>query len=163
MKAIRSIALAGAVIATTLTGTALAAADTMSVKIPFTATYAGKAVTTVNDGIADISSAGKGTATLIGAGKIAGKGKGDSTQQPCVPFSGTGAMTGPRGTVSFKVVPTSVGCGDEAGQQFSITGRATVTRATGKLAKARGTLKFKGRYDRGSGSFSIKFTGTLTR
>ena len=44
-----------------------------------------------------------------------------------------------------------------------MTGKATVVKATGKLAKAKGTLKMTGSYDRDSGAFSVKFSGKLTK
>ena len=73
-------------------------------------------------------------------------------------------MTGTGGTkLTFKVVSGTRGCGDEAGEVFSLTGRATVISATGKLAKAKGSLKLTGVYDRGHGTFTVKFTGTLTK
>ena len=67
-----------------------------------------------------------------------------------------------RGKLKFKVVPASSGCGDEAGQVFSINARATVIKGYGKLANARGKLKITGVYDRGKGTFTAKFAGTLT-
>ena len=147
-----------------LAGTALAGTARSAKTIIFTAKYSGTAVTKVTDNVVDISATGKGSGPLIGVGKIAGKGTGDSSQQPCVPFAGTGTLTGTAGTtISFKVPVTSKGCGDEAGQVFSIVGKATVVKATGKLLRAKGTLKFTGTYNRGTGAFSVKFTGTLTK
>ena len=46
---------------------------------------------------------------------------------------------------------------------FSIVGKAQVTKATGTLAKAKGTLKVTGVYDRGAGTFSAKLSGKLTK
>jgi len=128
--------------------------------MPFTAKYAGTAVVKVTDGIADIAANGVGTGKPIGKGKITGKGKGDSTQQPCVPFTGPGVMTGAKGNLSFQVL-TGTGCGDEEGNVFSVTGRAKVLKGTKLFKKVKGTLKFTGVYDRGQGTFSIKFTGKL--
>ncbi len=144
---------------------AATAASALPVKtVPFTAKYSGQASTKVDNNIADISATGTGTGTLIGAGKITGTGTGDSSQQPCVPFGGLGKMTGTAGTtITFKVLSTSQGCGDEGGHVFSLKGYATVLKATGKLAKAKGTLKFTGVYDRDGGTFSVKFTGTLKK
>ena len=145
-------------------GAALAGTASTST-IAFTAKYAGTAVTRVTDNVVDISATGTGTGTLLGASKIAGKGTGDSSNpENCVPFGGTGTMTGvARTTVTFKVLSVSKGCGDEAGQSFSISGKATVLKATGKLLRAKGTLKFTGTYNRASGAYSVKFTGTLTK
>jgi hypothetical protein len=80
-----------------------------------------------------------------------------------VPFTGTGSMTGTAGSLTFKVNPGSSGCGDSDGQLFSVSGKATVLKGTGKLAKVKGTLKMTGTYDRTSGAFSVKFSGALTR
>ena len=144
-----------------LAGTALAQSAT---KIPFTAKYAGTAVTKVTDNVVDIAATGAGKGTIIGAGKVTGKGTGDSSQQPCVPFGGTGKMTGiALTTITFKVTSVSKGCGDESGQTFSLVGKAVVLKATGKLKNAKGTLKFTGTYDRGSGAFTVKFVGTLVK
>src|SRR6266542_5121816 len=98
-----------------------------------------------------------GTGTLVGASKISGAGTGDSSVQPCVPFSGPGSLVGARSKLVFTVISGSQGCGDEAGQVFSVSGKAKVTKGTGKLLKATGTLKFTGIYDRGAGTFSVKF------
>jgi hypothetical protein len=153
---VAAVAVAG------IAGGASAGGTTATKKIPFTAKYAGKAVVKVTDDVADISATGPGKASLIGAGRVSGKGKGDSSVRPCVPFTGLGTMTGPAGKLTFRVVPGSTGCGDEGGQVFSLTGRATVVKGTGKLARAKGSLKLTGVYDRGKGTFSVKFTGTLT-
>jgi hypothetical protein len=143
--------------------TALAAAATAKTVV-FTAKYAGAAVVRVDGSVATISANGPGTGTLLGAGKVTGKGVGDASAQPCVPFTGTGTLIGTGTTkLFFKVVAGSNGCGDEAGQVFSINARATVVKGTGKLANAKGKLKITGVYDRGKGTFSVKFAGTLTQ
>jgi len=132
--------------------------------VPFTAKYAGQASTKIDGNIANISATGTGTGTLIGRGKLTGTGTGDSSQQPCVPFGGLGKLTGVASTtISFKVASSSKGCGDEGGHIFSLKGTATVLKATGKLAKAKGTLRFTGVYDRDGGTFTVKFTGLLTK
>ena len=147
---------AGATMAAPSAGTATA--------VPFTATYAGTAVVRVDGSVADITANGVGKGTPIGASKVTGKGKGDSSEQPCVPFTGTGALIGSGTTkLTFKVIPGSSGCGDEAGQVFSISARATVIKGYGKLANVRGKLKITGVYDRGKGTFTAKFAGTLTK
>jgi hypothetical protein len=129
---------------------AAAASALPSSSVPFTAKYAGQASTKVDGNTANISATGTGT--------------GDSSQQPCVPFGGLGKLTGVAGTtVTFKVISTSQGCGDEGGHVFSLKGTATVLKATGKLAKAKGSLRFTGIYDRDGGTFSVKFTGTLKK
>jgi hypothetical protein len=144
---------------------ALASTTRDTATIAFTGKYAGTAVTKITDSVVAISATGTGKGTIIGAGKLTGAGTGDSSQQPCVPFGGTGKLTGVAATtILFKVVSTtSKGCGDEEGQMFSLSGKAVVVKATGKLAKAKGTLKFTGLYNRGAGTFSVKFTGSLVK
>jgi hypothetical protein len=131
--------------------------------IAFVGTYAGTAVTQTNGNTVAITANGTGTGTMIGAGKITGTGTGDTSQQPCVPFIGTGKMTGAGGMVIFKVIPGSVGCGDQQGENFTVSGKATILKATGKLLKRKGTLKLTGTYDRSSGAFTAKFRGSLVK
>jgi hypothetical protein len=128
--------------------------------VAFTGNYSGNAVAQVQDTIANLTANGTGTATLLGAGKITGVGTA-TAKEPCSPFLGTGTITGKGGTLLFKVVNGSQGCGDEDGKVFSVTGTIAVTKGTGKFAKAKGTLRMTGMFDRGAGKFSIKFTGKL--
>jgi hypothetical protein len=139
-----------------------AAAGAVTKPIAFTAKYSGTATTQTADSAVTINANGTGKGLLIGAGKVTGAGTADSSVRPCVPFLGTGKISGPGGTIIFKVKPGTSGCGDDSGALFSISGKATVLKATGKLAKRHGTLKMTGIYDRDSGAFSIKFTGALT-
>lgn len=166
MKKLRtaSVVAAAGVAAVLVAGSALAGTTGTTKKVvAFTASYSGTATVTVADQIGNISASGSGRGTVIGASKISGTGKADTTVQPCTPFSGPGTIVGAGGTkLVFTVVTGSQGCGDEAGQVFSITGKAKVTKGAGKLAKAVGTLKFTGVYDRGQGTFSVKFKGSLT-
>lgn len=153
--------LTAALVAVVITSPALAVTPK---KIVFKGSYSGKAVVTVTDNVADIKTDGTGSGTIIGTGKITGIGTGDASAQPCVPFTGTGSVVGPAKTkILFKVNPGSSGCGDEAGEVFSVTARATVTSATGKLAKAKGSLKITGTYDRNAGTFAVKLSGILTQ
>jgi hypothetical protein len=150
-----------------IAATAILAAGALagtSKKVAFLAKYAGTATTTVSDNVVAINASGTGTGTPIGRGTISGAGTGDSSQRPCVPFGGTGKLTGTAGTVViFKVPNNASSCGDEEGHSFAITGHATVTKATGKLKNAKGILKFTGTYDRDAGTFSVKFSGSLTQ
>jgi hypothetical protein len=143
--------------------TATAALAAQSKKVPFTGSYTGQATTQVAGDTANIAATGSGKATVLGSSKLTGKGTGDTSQQPCVPFGGTGLLKSSAASIAFKVVSNAKGCGDEGGHTFSVSGYITVTKATGKLAKAKGTLKFTGVYDRDDGSFSVKFTGTLLK
>lgn len=155
-----SVAAALAVLALTLLAAASLAATT---PVAFLGTFKGTATTNQTDTTVAISATGTGTGTLIGATKITGTGSGDTSQRPCIPFTGTGLMKGAKGTITFKVIPGATSCGDEAGQLFSFTGKAKVLKATGKLLKAKGTLKMTGTYDRQSGAFTAKFKGALVK
>ena len=154
------LALALTVIAAATAGSALAKKP---IVVAFTGTYTGNASTQINGSVATISATGTGTGTLIGAGSITGQGTGDTSQQPCIPFAGTGKLTGSAGTIAFKVLSGSSGCGDEGGHNFTITSHLAVLSATGKLAKAKGTLRMTGTYSHDDGSFSVKVSGTLTK
>jgi hypothetical protein len=148
---------------TALTLAAVASASVATTKIPFTGNYAGQATTKVDGNTVTIAANGTGSGTLIGKGSITGNGTGDSSQQPCVPFGGTGKITGAAGSIVYKANPGASGCGDEGGHTFTVKGYLLVTKATGKLAKAKGTLKFTGLYSRDDGTFTVKVTGTLTK
>lgn len=160
---ITQAAAAALVLAATLVAATSAAAASSVKIVPFTAAYAGNATVKVNEStnVADIAANGAGKGTIIGAGKVTGLGKGDSSGRPCVPWNGTGTMTGVSGTKLLFTVKGS-GCGDEEGKLFSITGYATVTKGLGKLKGAKGRLKTTGTYDNEKGTFAIKFTGKLT-
>lgn len=151
--------------ATAVAGAAWAADAGTQVKVvPFVASFKGLATVKVNDNVADITASGAGTATLMKATKIAGKGKGDASVTPCVPFTGPGTMTNATGTkISFTVLPGSTGCGDQdESVPVSVTGKAKIVSGTKAYKRAKGTLKFSGVYDRQGGAFSIKFTGKVT-
>jgi hypothetical protein len=131
--------------------------------IPIAGSYAGTASTKVDGNTVNIAANGTGSLKLIGAGSIQGAGTGDSSQQPCIPFAGTGTIKGAKGVISYKVLPSANGCGDEGGHVFSVKGNMQVTKATGALAKAKGVLRFTGVYSRDDGTFNVKLTGTLKK
>ena len=123
MKKFRITIAAPAAIVMALALVAGTAVAGTSKKVPFTAKYIGTATTKVDNSIATISASGTGTGTLVGASKISGLGTGDTSQQPCVPFTGTGLIKGTGTTkLSFKVTPGSSSCGDEKGESFAISG-----------------------------------------
>jgi type IV secretory pathway TraG/TraD family ATPase VirD4 len=162
LKKFRISIVALAVVALTA-GTAASALASAQVKVVFAAKYAGNATTKQDGNTATIAATGNGTASQIGVGSISGLGTTDTSQQPCLPFTGTGTMKGKGGTITFKVVPGSSACGDEGGHNFTITSHLAVLKATGKLAKTKGTLKMTGAYSHDDGSFSVKVSGTLTK
>ena len=160
MRTFRYVALAA--FAAALLATSAFAAPKKS--IPISGKYSGTATTKNDGGTVTIAASGSGTASQLGAGKLTGNGTGDSSQQPCVPFAGTGTLTGIAGTVITYKVPTGAsGCGDEGGHTFSIKGVFQVVKATGKLAKAKGALRFSGVYDRDGGTWDVKVTGSLKK
>jgi hypothetical protein len=153
--------LALALFAAALLATSATAAPKKS--IPISGTYTGTASTKVDNNVATIAANGAGKATALGAGKLTGNGTGDASQQPCVPFLGTGTLSGTAGVITFKVPTGANGCGDEGGHVFSIKGIFQVVKATGKLAKAKGTIRFTGTYNHDDGSFSVKLLGSLKK
>ena len=160
MRPFRYLALA--LFAAALLASSATAAPTKS--IPISGTYSGNASTKVDGNTATIAANGTGKASTVGAGKITGAGTGDTSQQPCVPFLGTGTLSGPGGVITFKVPTGASGCGDEGGHVFAIKGIFQVTKATGKLlAKAKGSIRFTGTYNHDDGSFSVKLLGSLKK
>jgi hypothetical protein len=154
------LAVVVAAVTAVAAGSALALTST---KIPVTGTYKGLASEQGTGNAVTISATGTGKLTLLGAGKIASKGTADATQQPCVPFGGTGTISGPGGVITWKSPTGSQACGDEGGHTFTVKGVLTVVKATGKLAKAKGSIRYSGIYSHDDGSFSVKLTGTLTK
>jgi len=160
------LVLAVAALAATVVSTAAAAKNaTPKKKVPvaFTGKYAGQASTLQNGTTVTISAKGTGTGSIIGAGALNAAGTGDSSQQPCVPFGGTGSITGAGGTIKYSGLPGASGCGDEGGHNFTVKAMLKVTSATGKLAGRKGTLKAIGTYSRDDGTFTVKVTGNLTK
>jgi hypothetical protein len=162
-KLTKSIVVVVAMLLATTAVASAATANTKPKKIAFVGSYKGQATTLANGSNVTITAKGSGSGTLVGVGAINASGSGDSSQQPCVPFGGTGTITGAGGTIAFKANPGATGCGDEGGHNFTVKVYLLVTRATGKLAKAKGTLRGIGTYNRDDGSFQLKLTGTLTK
>jgi hypothetical protein len=161
---IATVVTAVAAAACLAAGAALAAPDAVPKTYKFSATYAGKSVVALVDNNATIqSTAGVGTATApVGKSKLSGAGKGVGGD-PCGTFGGLGAITAVGGKLTISIAPTGgSACGDESGQTFTVSGRATVKGGTGKFAKAKGSFKFAGTFTRATGAFTVKFVGTLT-
>lgn len=152
--------LAAAAVAVVAAGSALAATAKPT---PFKGAFAGKAVVKVSGESADISAAGAGAVTPLGKSKLVAKGAGTKSD-PCPLFGGLATITAANGMkLNFKVPPVSAsGCTDEEGTIFALVGRATFAGGTGKYAHAKGSFKFTGTFDKGTGNYSVKFTGLLT-
>jgi hypothetical protein len=154
-----------AVAATALAAAALAATGFAATAKPvaFTATFTGKAVVKSTGDAAQITAAtATGTSKAFGRLALAGKGAGIKSD-PCPLFGGPATITTKLGKINFVIAPTGgSACTDEAQQQFTISGKATIKGGTLKYRKAKGYFKFAGSYDRGTGGFSVKFVGTLT-
>jgi hypothetical protein len=150
---------------------AAAAVGSAGKVMPFKAAFKGTATTKVTGDRVDITAKGTGTGTPIGKSALAGVGVGTkSGDAACVPFTGPGTIvTGqkltPKSTkkaiIKFTVTPTSTGCGSDDGNTVTATGSVKVAGGTGLYKKARGILTFSGYYDRTSGAFTVKFTGSL--
>jgi hypothetical protein len=150
-----------AAFAALMLATTALAAPTKS--IPISGKYSGTATTKNEGNTVTIAASGTGSLAKLGAGKLTGNGTGDSSQQPCVPFAGTGTLSAAGSVITYKVPTGASGCGDEGGHTFSIKGVFQVVKATGKLAKAKGSLRFSGVYDRDGGTWDVKVAGTLKK
>lgn len=164
MNRFRIAGVIAAAVATTAiaAGSALAGASATK-PVAFKASFSGKAVVRVSGSKADISADATGTAFPLGKSKLSGKGVGNNTE-PCPLFGGTATITGATGAKLNFLIGPAVGnaCTDQDAQTFSLSGRATFKGGTGKYLRAKGTFKFSGTYERGTGLFSVKFTGLLT-
>jgi len=157
--ALVTAALAVAVAATTAGG-ALAFAPKAKT-VAFLGAYAGAASVKVTGNVAAISASGAGKGTLVGTSKISGKGVGDTSVQPCATWKGMGAIVGTGGKINL-VVSAANACPNEDQSQAAVSGTATVKGGAGKYAKAKGTLKFTGNYNKTKGTFTVKFKGAIT-
>jgi hypothetical protein len=153
------ILIAALTLAALAVGTALAAHS-----VTFKASYAGKATEKVSGQTVTDSVRGTGLGTLVGRGTITGTVTASTANPPCSPFGGPGLIAGKGGKLKVTVLKTSRGCaaGEDDQNNISFSGTAKVIGGTGKLIKARGTLRFTGHYDRSGGAFTVKLKGTLT-
>ena len=148
--------VAGKATATTTTAAASGGA--------FAATFTGEAQVKVSGSKIDIQASASGSGALIGNGKLSGSGIGNKDAEPCPVFIGDGQIEASNGDkIKFTVNESSSGCpveGDD--NKVNVNGFAKVNGGTGKFAKAGGTLKFTGEFNRGSGALTMQWTGSLT-
>jgi hypothetical protein len=143
---------------------ALLAASTLAARSPaFTAKYSGKVTEKVSGQTVNAAVKGTGTGNLVGKSTISGAVVATTSDSPCAPFFGPGAITGPKGVLKLKVTPASKGCAaaEDDRDNISVAGTATVLGGTKTFKKAKGTLRFTGHYDRSSGAFNVKLTGSV--
>ena len=128
-----------------------------------TANYSGKVTEVVNGSAVTATPHGKGRSTLIGRGSLTGSVTANTSNPPCTPLGGTGTLIGLRGKLKLRFLTGSRACaaGQDDQNNIAYSGTARVIGATGAVKGARGTLRFSGHYDRGTGAFTVKLTGTL--
>ena len=161
MRTLKTMGVAGVIAAAALGGSATAATGARTVA--FSGTYAGTATVKVNGTQATAVALGKGTGTLMGASKIGGSAKADTSSPPCAIWYGLGSISSTRGTLKISVLPGARGCASQDDQNnVTVSGQIKVAGGTGKFAKAKGLLKFTGKLDRAAGKFSVRLTGALT-
>lgn len=133
--------------------------------ITFTGSYKGKVTERVAGQLVTAVTVGTGTGTLIGKGTLGGTVVATTeADSPCAPLKGPGTIKGAKGTFKLTILSGSRGCAASEDDQdnISFAGTAKVVGGTGKFMKARGSLRFTGRYDRTSGLFTLKLTGKVT-
>ena len=155
-KSITLIA-AGLAAAAVTAGAAVAASNH-----PFAASYTGRVTERVVDDNVTGTVAGRNTAGLAGS-TLAGVVKG-SQANACSPLSGPGTIKSGKGNIKLTIVTSkSRACAvsEDDRNHINVSGQVKVTGGTGKYAGASGLLTIKGTYNRSTGTFSVKFSGSL--
>lgn len=146
---------------------AIAATTAMAAQsVAFSANYKGKVTEKVSGQTVNAVAKGTGTGNLVGKSTVSGTVVADTSNASstgCGPFNGPGKIVGPKGTLNVKILPTSKGCaaGQDDQDNISLSGTVKVIGGTAKFKKAKGNLHFSGHYDRASGAFTVKLTGSL--
>lgn len=157
----RAITLIPAALAVAAIATGAALAATTH---PFTASFSGRVTERVVDNAVTATATGKGTGTIIKASTISGTIKGSQANPPCSPMAGPGLIKSGLGTIKLSIVSSkSRGCsaGEDNKDFIYVSGQVKVVGGTGKFKAATGLLTMKGNYNRASGLFNVKFTGSL--
>ena len=141
---------------------AVLAASATAKTTKFTATYAGTVTENVNGQTVTATTKGTGKGTLIGKSTVSGIITATTSDQACAPFGGPGSIVGTGGKMKVTVV-NSRGCAasQDAQDDISVAGFVTVKGGTGKWKAAKASLHYTGHYNRSTGAFTVKLTGTL--
>ena len=149
------------ILATVAAGAALASG---TAKTRFTARYSGTVAVAVNGDSVTATPTGDGKGRLVGRSTLTGTVSGTTANPPCSPLAGRSLISGAKSTLKLSPVKGSHACaaGRDDPNNVSFSGSVRVTRGTGELKKARGTLHFSGHYHHDTGAFTVKLTGTLS-
>jgi hypothetical protein len=141
---------------------AVLAASATAKTTKFTATYAGTVTEKVAGQTVTANTKGTGTGTLIGKSTVSGIVTATTSDQACAPFGGPGTIVGTGGKMKVTVV-NSRGCAasQDAQDDISVAGFVAVKGGTGKWKAAKANLHYTGHYNRSTGAFTVKLTGTL--
>lgn len=149
--------LAALAVAATFVGTALGSS------ITFSASYAGHVTEKVSGQTVVAAPSGKGKGTPIGKSTLTGKVTATTANPPCSPLKGPGILSGAKGKLKITLLSNSRACvaSQDQANNISFSGSAKVTGGTGKFRGVKGTLRYSGHYDRGTGAFTVRLRGTL--
>ena len=150
-------------IAAALVAAAISAGAALASTHSFTAKYSGRVTEKVVDQSVTATVAGKGTGLIVKASTLRGTVRG-SQANACSPLSGPGQIKSKAGTIKLTIVSSkSRGCaaGEDDKNHINVSGKVKVLGGTGKFKGAKGLLTMKGTYNRSSGLFSVKFSGSL--
>jgi hypothetical protein len=164
MNAFRAVLVPVAAIALAVAASTAVAAAPKPKTVTFKGTYAGQVTEKVDGSDVTGLTAGTGTGTMVGKGKLTGTVTGTTANPPCSPLAGAGVISGSKGNLKVTLLPVSRGCGASQDDQnnISVSGTAKVAGGTRLFKKAKGSIHFSGSYDRSSGAFSVKLTGKFT-
>lgn len=136
--------------------------------IPVRIDAAGHAVVRQNGNEGTFTAQGHAAASAFGPVTLTGHGRGQAAPFGyCALFTGAGWIRTADGTMTVRLAPPAKACAsaisgaDGTGGVLTIAGRVVVDQGTGTFAGRSGTLALSGRYDSGSGRFTVTFDGRL--
>jgi hypothetical protein len=155
----RTSGLAAGLVVIVAAGTMVAPVAFAATSHAFAASYSGHGSGVVTGTRASGSATMTGRGRFIGSGTLNGSGHGVFVSRSCIVFSGTAVLKGSRGSIKLAARHARA-CGIR-GNAVSFSGTARVTGGSGTVARAHGTLAFRGRYLRSSGAVTISFRGRI--